>query len=51
MKKITLLLTLSIVWFTAGAAESAWLTDLPKAQALAKAEKKLLLINFTGSDW
>src|SRR5690348_11884172 len=28
-----------------------WLTDLPAAQAAAKAEKKIVLINFTGSDW
>ena len=28
-----------------------WLTDLPKAQAQAKAENKLLLLDFTGSDW
>ena len=34
---------------TANAAE--WLTDLPKAQAKAKAEKKLVLLDFTGSDW
>jgi protein disulfide-isomerase len=33
----------------AGAAE--WLTDLPKAQAKAKAEKKLVMLDFTGSDW
>ncbi len=30
---------------------ASWLTDLPTAQAAAKAENKLLLINFTGSDW
>ena len=28
-----------------------WLTDLSKAKAQAKADKKLVLINFTGSDW
>jgi thioredoxin-related protein len=28
-----------------------WVTDLPKAQAQAKKEKKLVLIDFTGSDW
>lgn len=33
------------------AAESAWSTDLPAAQAQAKKDKKLVLINFTGSDW
>src|SRR5260221_6178317 len=33
------------------AAEAEWLTDVPKAQAKAKAEKKMVLMNFTGSDW
>jgi len=33
------------------AAEAQWLTDLPKAQEQAKAEKKLVLMDFTGSDW
>ena len=33
------------------AAEAEWLTDLPTAQARAKAEKKLVLMDFTGSDW
>jgi thioredoxin-related protein len=32
-------------------ADLNWLTDLPKAQAEAKAENKLVLMNFTGSDW
>ena len=33
------------------AAELEWLTDLPKAQARAKAENKMVLLDFTGSDW
>jgi thioredoxin-related protein len=32
-------------------AESAWLNDYKKAQEEAKTNKKLLLLNFTGSDW
>ena len=28
-----------------------WQTDLPKALVQARAEKKLVLLNFTGSDW
>jgi protein disulfide-isomerase len=28
-----------------------WLTDLRKAQEQAKSDHKLVLINFTGSDW
>jgi thioredoxin-related protein len=35
----------------ANAAEDQWLTDLPKAQAKAKTEKKMVLVDFTGSDW
>lgn len=35
----------------AAAEGPAWLTDLPKAQAQAKAEGKLVLLNFTGSDF
>jgi thioredoxin-related protein len=34
---------------TPGAGE--WLTDFNKAQQEAKASNKLLLVNFTGSDW
>lgn len=37
---------------SARAGEGAnWLTDFPKAQAEARAQGKLLLIDFTGSDW
>ena len=36
---------------TALAGGEGWLTNYPKALAQAKAEKKLLLIDFTGSDW
>ena len=35
----------------AGAADLNWQTDVPKAVAQAKAEKKLVLLDFTGSDW
>jgi len=33
------------------AAELNWLTDLPAAQTKAKAEDKLVMLDFTGSDW
>jgi protein disulfide-isomerase len=41
------------VWMLcqASAAELQWMTDLPKAQAKAKAENKLVMLDFTGSDW
>lgn len=50
MKKLILgtFAALAVVAATAG---EAWLTDLPKAQEQAKAEKKLVLLDFTGSDW
>ena len=33
------------------AADLPWITSLPDAQAQAKKENKLVLIDFTGSDW
>ena len=36
---------------SAHAESSTWLTDYKKAQQQAKASKKLVLLNFTGSDW
>jgi len=39
------------VAFTSRAADLTWLTDLPKAQAQANAEKKSVLLVFHGSDW
>jgi thioredoxin-related protein len=33
------------------AGDEAWLTDMDKALEMAKAEKKAVLIDFTGSDW
>ncbi|MBI5773069.1 MAG: thioredoxin family protein [Verrucomicrobia bacterium] len=50
MKKIMFILLVGFAAL-AVAAEAQWLTDLPKAQAQAKAEKKLVLMDFTGSDW
>ena len=32
-------------------ADGKWITDLPAAQKKAKEEKKLVLMDFTGSDW
>src|SRR5947209_4080600 len=58
MKKITVCLLTCWAALQLGAAEtkdtkesSQWLTDLPKAQAKAKAENKMLLMDFAGSDW
>ena|SRR5688572_10131313 len=51
MKRIVV--ALAGVWlaFQAAAAEGEWMTDFAKAQAKAKTEKKLVLVDFTGSDW
>jgi thioredoxin-related protein len=51
MKKIALCLIASWALLQVGAAESDWLTDLSKAQAQAKSEKKMVLMDFNGSDW
>ena len=51
MKKLILGLTTALALFSATAAEVTWLTDAAKAQAQAKAEKKLVMLDFTGSDW
>jgi len=36
---------------TTGSVKLDWQTDLPKALVQARAEQKLVLLNFTGSDW
>ena len=46
-----LVFTLLVIEAAGAASATLWQTDLPKAQAQAKAEGKLVLINFTGSDW
>src|SRR5258705_9879855 len=52
MKALTIM---ALVCWTAlqavAAEEGQWMTDFPKAQAKAKAENKLVLLDFTGSDW
>src|SRR5438067_504175 len=51
MKKIVIGLFAGLALLRAGAEEPKWLTDVPKAVAQAKAEKKLVMLDFTGSDW
>ncbi len=52
MKKLIVGMAAALAVMVAVAGDSsAWLTDLPKAQEQAKAEKKLVLMDFTGSDW
>lgn len=49
-KIITGLFVGSLLW-QVHAAELNWQTDLPTALAQAKAENKLVFMDFTGSDW
>jgi protein disulfide-isomerase len=51
MKRIVLGLAACFALLQLRAGEVDWQTDLPKAQAKAKAEKKLVMMDFTGSDW
>lgn len=51
MKKIAFAMIVGWLAFQVAAAEGEWMTDLAKAQEKAKAEKKFVLVDFTGSDW
>jgi len=51
MNKIAVALMAGWALAQAGAAELDWMTDLGKAQAKAKEEHRLVLMDFTGSDW
>ena|SRR6266496_903857 len=52
MKKIVVMLCAGWLGFQSTAlAVEEWNTDLPAARAQATKEKKLVLMNFTGSDW
>jgi len=51
MKKVVLCLIGCWMAFQLQAADVTWLTSVPDAQAQAKKENKLVLLNFTGSDW
>jgi len=45
-------LFLTIVLFlSATLTPSSWMTNLDKAKQIAKSEHKLILLNFSGSDW
>ena len=51
MNKLAIGLLAGWAFLQAGAAELEWQTDLAKAQAQAKKENKLVMLDFTGSDW
>lgn len=46
------LITLALITLTVASASAAsWLTDIKAAQEQARNQNKLILVNFTGSDW
>ena len=51
MKTILLAVMASALLFQASAEDTVWLTSVPAAQAQAKSENKIVLMDFTGSDW
>ena len=51
MKRIAVLLFAGLLAASLPAAEANWGTDLPAALTQAKKEKKVVLMDFTGSDW
>ena len=51
MKKVLLGLIMGWVAWQVSAADVNWMTDFAAAQKKAKDEKKLVLMDFTGSDW
>jgi len=46
-----ILLAIGLICITTAHADLAWETDYKKAQEEARANHKLVLLNFTGSDW
>ena len=51
MKRILVALFVCCLAGSLMAADSSWLTSVPDAKAQAKKENKLVLLDFTGSDW
>src|SRR5712692_1777344 len=47
----SMVLSAALTLLPAAVHTAEWLTDLPAAQAQAAAENKLVLLDFTGSDW
>ena len=51
MKTVLTCLLAGWTFAHAAAAEPEWMTEMPKAQQKAQTEKKMVMLNFTGSDW
>jgi thioredoxin-related protein len=45
------LLVAAVLFFTTGLVPYPWLNNLNNAEQLAKRDHKLILLNFSGSDW
>ena len=50
-RRLLALVALCLSAVSLSAAEAVWLTDLDEGIKVAKAEKKAILVDFTGSDW
>lgn len=51
MKKLSMILALCAFGSFVMAGEMTWFTDMDKAKEVARKEGKVILVNFTGSDW
>jgi protein disulfide-isomerase len=51
VKKGVVTFLAAVLFWQVNAADAGWLTDLPKAEAQAKSENKIVLMDFSGSDW
>lgn len=51
MKSFRLFCLLTVITALTASAKPGWLTDIKEAQEQAKSGKKLVLVDFTGSDW
>jgi thioredoxin-related protein len=51
MKKTAIAVLSTLLLLQVSAAEGEWLTDFEKAKEKAKTENKMVLMDFTGSDW
>lgn len=51
MKKFMLMLAMCALGSLVFAGELTWHTDMEKAKEVARKENKVILVNFTGSDW
>jgi thioredoxin-related protein len=51
MRKLCLLILLAVTSAVSSAHAAVWQTEYASAQARAYAENKVILVNFTGSDW